>query len=57
MASPAGHVALNCEYSSVCAEVGNPQEAFGSDYVGHDEPSAVFYSNHARLGEPRAGTR
>ena len=53
-ASPVGHVALNCEYSSICAEVGNPQEAFGSDYVGHDEPSAVFYSttpgsgNHVR---------
>jgi hypothetical protein len=39
------HAAIDCEYSSVCAEVANPAEVFGSEYVGHDEPSAVFYSN------------
>jgi hypothetical protein len=39
------HAAINCEYSSLCAEVGNPSDVFGSEYVGHDEPSAVFYSN------------
>lgn len=46
-AAPASpHMALNCEYASNCAEVANPTEAFGSDtYVGHDEPSTVFYSN------------
>src|SRR5215470_14371265 len=42
-ASP--HSAINCEYSSLCAEVANPADVFGSEYVGHDEPSAVFYSN------------
>ncbi len=44
------HMALNCEYAS-CAEVGDPAGVFGS-YVGHDEPSAVFYSNR-----PGAGSR
>lgn len=29
----------------LCAEVGNPKEAFGNYYIGHDEPSALFYSN------------
>src|ERR1051326_8003323 len=39
------HAAINCEYSGLCAEVANPAEVFGPEYVGHDEPSAVFYSN------------
>ncbi len=43
-ASAGQHAAINCEYG-MCAEVANPEEAFGSEYVGHDEPSAVFYSN------------
>jgi hypothetical protein len=38
------HAAINCEYGA-CAEVANSSEVFGSEYVGHDEPSAVFYSN------------
>jgi len=29
----------------VCAEVANPKEVFGNYYVGHDEPSALFYSS------------
>jgi len=29
----------------LCTEVANPKEAFGNYYVGHDEPSALFYSN------------
>src|ERR1700730_2770778 len=41
-AAPA-HMAINCEYGA-CAEVANPSEVFGS-YVGHDEPSAAFYSS------------
>jgi hypothetical protein len=44
-AAASQHAAINCEYSSLCAEVGNPAEVFGSAYVGHDEPSAGFYSN------------
>jgi hypothetical protein len=39
------HAAINCEYSAVCAEVANSSDVFGSEYVGHDEPSAVFYSD------------
>jgi hypothetical protein len=45
VASADQHAAINCEYSSMCAEVANSSEVFGSEYVGHDEPSAVFYSN------------
>jgi hypothetical protein len=44
-ASAGQHATINCEYSGICAEVANPAEVFGSEYVGHDEPSAVFYSN------------
>ncbi len=44
-ASGSQHAAINCAYSGMCAEVANPNEVFGSEYVGHDEPSAVFYSN------------
>jgi hypothetical protein len=45
-ASTNQHAAINCEYSALCAEVANPSDVFGSEeYVGHDEPSAVFYSN------------
>ena len=44
-AATAAHASINCEYSSVCAEVADPASVFGPEYVGHDEPSAVFYSN------------
>jgi hypothetical protein len=38
-------MALNCRYA-LCAEVANPEEVFGEgNYVGHDEPSNIFYSN------------
>ncbi len=52
-AAPAGgqgHLALNCEYSGACAEVANSREVFGPHYVGHDEPSAVFYSDTPGAG-------
>ena len=49
VASASQHAALNCEYA-MCAEVANPQEVFGGQYVGHDEPSAVFYSNTPGAG-------
>jgi hypothetical protein len=45
-------MALNCEYSSICAEVANPAEVFDTPYVGHDEPSLVFYSD-----KPGSGNR
>jgi len=44
-ASTYQHAAINCAYSAVCAEVANSSDVFGSEYVGHDEPSAVFYSS------------
>ncbi|HEY2306690.1 MAG TPA: hypothetical protein VGI05_12490 [Streptosporangiaceae bacterium] len=39
------HAAINCEYSAMCAELASPSDVFGSEYVGHDEPSNLFYSN------------
>jgi hypothetical protein len=48
-ADPA-HAAINCEYSGVCAEVADSASVFGSEYVGHDEPSLVFYSDVAGAG-------
>jgi hypothetical protein len=43
-------MALNCRYA-LCAEVANPEEVFGEgNYVGHDEPSNIFYSNVAGSG-------
>jgi hypothetical protein len=44
------HAAINCEYSSLCAEVADSASVFGPEYVGHDEPSLVFYSNVAGAG-------
>ena len=46
------HLAIDCAYSANCAEVANPADVFGSRYVGHDEPSNIFYSN-----VPGAGNR
>jgi hypothetical protein len=44
---------LNCYFSSsLCTEIANPQQFWGSWYVGHDEPSLLFYSSH-----PGAGNR
>jgi len=52
-AAPRQHVHINCAESSICAEVGQYQEVFGQNYyVGHDEPSVLFYSNR-----PGAGNR
>ena len=44
-AAASQHMSLNCEYSSVCAEVADPTSVFGDEYVGHDEPSLLFYSD------------
>jgi hypothetical protein len=38
-------VHINCEYSRLCPDLANPQDVYGSEYVGHDEPSLLFYSN------------
>ena len=52
VAAPSQHIHINCAESSICAEVGQRQEVFGQYYVGHDEPSALFYSN-----KPGSGNR
>lgn len=48
------HSNLHCERgTAVCAELLDSEEAFGEGvYVGHDEPSLLFYSN-----EPGSGNR
>src|SRR5437763_3952801 len=50
-ASPSG---INCAVrSELCSEVWDSEAVFGQDvYVGHDEPSTLFYSN-----VPGSGTR
>ena len=37
------HKVINCEQDARCTEVHDSQEVFGY-YVGHDEPSVLFYS-------------
>jgi hypothetical protein len=49
-ASSNQHVAIDCEYSSLCTEVADSSQVFGSQYVGHDEPSLLFYSNKPGSG-------
>ena len=41
------HASLHCERGqATCTELQDSEEAFGEGvYVGHDEPSALFYSN------------
>lgn len=53
-AAGAAHHSLNCAAGRVlCAEVHDSEEVFGEGvYVGHDEPSTLFYSN-----EPGSGNR
>jgi hypothetical protein len=52
-AGSAGHVHLNCAESSLCTEVADYRSVFGPNYyVGHDEPSTLFYSN-----QPGSGNR
>ena len=49
-AAPAMHI--NCASGSpICSEVYDSEAVFGQDvYVGHDEPSTLFYSNVAGSG-------
>src|SRR5437763_10773740 len=40
------HASINCARSAFCTEVADPEPIFGNgNYVGHDEPSTLFYSN------------
>ena len=48
-ASP--HMSINCEYSTLCPDLGDNSAVYGDDeYVGHDEPSLLFYSNKPGAG-------
>ena len=48
------HAAINCAKSSgMCTEVADSDEVFGH-YVGHDEPSMLFYSNGQWVRKPPA---
>jgi hypothetical protein len=51
-AKDASNSTLNCETrSTTCTEVYDSEKVFGKDvYVGHDEPSTLFYSNKAGSG-------
>jgi hypothetical protein len=42
-AAPA-HASINCAVKKICADVAESDDVFGH-YVGHDEPSNLFYSN------------
>jgi len=45
------HMTIPCATSPICTEVQNPEEVFGEgNYVGHDEPSNLFYSNRPGSG-------
>lgn len=48
------HMSMNCAIrSTFCTEVAESEQVFGEDvYIGHDEPSNLFYSN-----VPGAGNR
>jgi hypothetical protein len=48
----AQHKSTNCVVNSLfCSEVYDSQKVFGTDqYVGHDEPSVLFYSNRPGSG-------
>jgi len=43
-AANSNHMSLNCADRTICADVSNSESLFGY-YVGHDEPSTLFYSN------------
>jgi hypothetical protein len=52
-AAAAVHQHLNCIRASLCTEVVDSEQVFGEGvYVGHDEPSLLFYSN-----KPGSGNR
>ena len=43
-ASASSHYWVDCSIATNCTEVANSQEAWGNNYyVGHDEPSVLFY--------------
>src|ERR1700693_2365308 len=51
-AASTSHMYLNCAAGvATCTEVWDSEAVFGADhYIGHDEPSTLFYSNQAGSG-------
>jgi hypothetical protein len=51
-ATASSHAHISCiDGRLLCTEVQDPEEIFGEDhYVGHDEPSLLFYSNQPGSG-------
>jgi hypothetical protein len=50
-APPSRHLTIRCEYSTLCPDIADSRRVYGKDeYVGHDEPSLLFYSNRAGSG-------
>jgi len=49
-AASSQHINITCEYSRVCPDLANNYAVYGSEYVGHDEPSVLFYSNQPGSG-------
>jgi hypothetical protein len=44
--SSSQHLSIQCEYSTLCPDITDSDNVYGDDeYVGHDEPSLLFYSN------------
>ena len=41
---------IDCEYSRTCPDLADSYAVYGSQYVGHDEPSLLFYSNQEGSG-------
>jgi hypothetical protein len=48
--SPNQRIHIDCEYSRMCPDLANPEDVYGVEYVGHDEPSLLFYSNNPGSG-------
>ena len=51
-AKPAPHASIDCaSHANLCAEVADSEQVFGEGtYVGHDEPSNLFYSKQPGSG-------
>jgi len=51
------HQFINCVKASLCTEVVDSEQVFGEGvYVGHDEPSLLFYSNKPGSGNRYSST-
>src|SRR3954447_4457896 len=51
--APVRHLNISCEYNKLCPDLVDSKQVYGpEEYVGHDEPSLLFYSN-----TPGAGNR